>query len=131
MGRVTQRRRVVRIDAAGVRTSGPDSLAVEEPLEIRVAGSSYAVAMRTPGHDIELAHGFLHAEGVIGGRDDVLTARYCAGAVTNAGTRERQNTYNVLDIALAPGVPTPDERRSRSMSSACGTCGTATSRRWR
>ena len=47
------------------RDDGPDLVAVEEPLEIRVGGRAVAVTMRTPGHDEELALGFLHGEGLI------------------------------------------------------------------
>lgn len=68
----------------------------EEPLELRAAGETLVTTMRTPGHDIELAHGWLFTQGLIRNREDVVTARYCAGA---AGTGE--NTYNLLDIALA------------------------------
>ena len=50
---------------------GSDDVAVEEPLEIRVDGAPLAVTMRTPGHDLEIAHGFLHTEGIIGSVDEV------------------------------------------------------------
>lgn len=121
MGRVTQRVRVVRVED-GRRFGRPDRLAVEEPLELRVAGQPHAVTMRTPGHDIELAHGWLHAEGVIATASDVRLAQYCAGSVLDDETGTGVNTYNVLDLQLAPGVvpPTP---RAQYTSSACGVCG--------
>jgi FdhD protein len=100
----------------------PDSLAAEEPLEIRVGGKALAVTMRTPGHDVELAHGFLLSEGVIGSAEDVYTARYC-DSVDDTG----RNTYNVLDLALADGVPPPDTGVERNFytTSSCGVCGKA------
>ncbi|MEO7077649.1 MAG: formate dehydrogenase accessory sulfurtransferase FdhD, partial [Rhodococcus sp. (in: high G+C Gram-positive bacteria)] len=64
MGRITTRRPVVRLRGR-VETSRPDTLVVEEPLEIRVNGAALAVTMRTPGHDVDLVHGFLLTEGVI------------------------------------------------------------------
>lgn len=93
---------------------------VEEPLEIRVNGAALAVTMRTPGHDVDLAHGFLLTEGVIAGRSDISVARYCDG-VDDDG----QNTYNVLDITLAPGVPPPSPGVERNFytTSSCGVCG--------
>jgi FdhD protein len=99
-----------------------DFLAVEEPLEIRVGGRSLAVTMRTPGHDIDLAAGFLVSEGVITSGDQFATARYCAGA-----TVEGLNTYNVLDVTLAAGVPQPDPSLERNFytTSSCGVCGKA------
>jgi FdhD protein len=122
MSRVTVRRRVTRV-TLGQRTSRrEDLLAAEEPLEIRVAGRSYAVTMRTPGHDVELAAGFLVSEGVVARGGDVGAARYCAGASADDG-----NTYNVLDVSLAPGVAPPDPSRERALltTSACGLCGAA------
>lgn len=107
----------------GERTSlREDTLVVEEPLEIRVGGRSMAITMRTPGHDVELALGFLVSEGVISRADHVRSARYCAGATADEG-----NTYNVLDIALAPGVPAPDPSLDRQFytTSSCGLCGKA------
>src|SRR5690606_41237363 len=83
--------------------------------------------MRTPGDDVHLAHGFLLSEGVIGSPDDIVTARYCAGSVVDDETGMPQNTYNVLDVALAPGVPAPsvDPTRNFYTSSSCGVCGKA------
>ena len=79
MGRVTARRRVQHVTADDA-VARPETLVVEEPLEIRVNGKPITVTMRTPGSDIELAQGFLLTEGVITRRDDVLTVRYCKGA---------------------------------------------------
>ncbi|PPK69037.1 formate dehydrogenase accessory sulfurtransferase FdhD [Actinokineospora auranticolor] len=121
MGRVTVRRSVVRVGPDG-RRSRPDTLAAEEPLELRVGGRALAVTMRTPGHDVELAHGFLLTEGVIGGRADIAVARYCDGV-----DDEGRNTYNVLDVALAEGVPAPEVGVERNFytTSSCGVCGKA------
>ena len=78
MGRITARRPVVRIRGEH-RVDRPDTLVVEEPMELRVDGRALAVTMRTPGHDVELAHGFLLTEGVIASRADIAAARYCDG----------------------------------------------------
>ena len=81
-----------------------------------------AVTMRTPGHDFDLAAGFLVSEGVITRGEHFRTARYCAGA-----TDEGVNTYNVLDVTLGPGVAAPDPSLERSFytTSSCGLCGKA------
>ncbi|MPZ28130.1 MAG: formate dehydrogenase accessory sulfurtransferase FdhD [Micromonosporaceae bacterium] len=135
MGRVTDRRRVTRIEvpageaaggaAGAVRRTRPDTLVAEEPLELRVgrAGAPrppLAVTMRTPGDDLDLALGFLITEGIVAGPDDVLTAQLCAGA-------DEPNTYNVVDVTLAPDVPPPDTDPSRNFytTSSCGVCGKA------
>src|SRR3954453_6739365 len=98
MGRATSRRRVVRLDN-GARRGRIDTLSTEEPLEIRVAGQSLAVTMRTPGADMDLAAGFLLTEGVVRAAPDLTALRYCSGV-----DEQGRQTYNVLDAALAPGV---------------------------
>ncbi|OBI04729.1 formate dehydrogenase accessory sulfurtransferase FdhD [Mycobacterium scrofulaceum] len=120
MRRVTERRRVKHL-TAGEASTRPETLVVEEPLEIRVNGAAVTVTMRTPGADFELAQGFLLTEGIIAGRDDVQTIRYCGGAVEGA------NTYNVLDVTLAAGVAAPslDVTRNFYTTSSCGVCGKA------
>lgn len=119
MGRVTARRRVSKL-RAGTATTQADTLVVEEPLEIRVNGSPVTVTMRTPGADFELAQGFLLTEGLISRRDDVATVRYCQGADSDG-----VNSYNVLDVTLAPDVPAPevDVTRNFYTTSSCGVCG--------
>jgi FdhD protein len=87
----------------------PDEVAVEEPLEIRVDGAALAVTMRTPGHDEELALGFLFGEGLIDpdpGRAAGLSADLAANTVEVAGPLTRD-----------PG------RRSFYTTSSCGVCG--------
>ncbi|MFG2222632.1 formate dehydrogenase accessory sulfurtransferase FdhD [Streptomyces sp. NPDC048644] len=121
MGRVTARRRVLRM-RGGVSSQRPDTLAVEEPLEIRVGGRPLTVTMRTPGDDFDLAAGFLVSEGVVHAADDVAGIRYCAGATADGG-----NTYNVVDVVLGPGVAAPDASLERNFytTSSCGLCGKA------
>jgi FdhD protein len=128
MGRTTERRPVLKIDlnASAESRRRPDELAAEEPLEIRVGRAGpgrrapLAVTMRTPGHDIDLAMGFLLTEGVIGTAGDVHTAQLCAGTDT-------PNTYNVVDVVLDDAVPPPVTDLSRNFytTSSCGVCGKA------
>ncbi|WP_194819049.1 formate dehydrogenase accessory sulfurtransferase FdhD [Nocardia sp. XZ_19_385] len=115
MTRVTARRPTLRVTATG-EIKRPDTLAVEEPLEIRLGGQSLTVTMRTPGSDIDLVHGFLLSENIIATADDIVSARYCSGTDENG-----QNTYNVLDIQLR--TPTPIQPRGFLTTSACGLCG--------
>lgn len=121
IGRVTTRYSVLQITAEG-RVQRPDTLAGEEPLELRVGGRSLAVTMRTPGHDLELAHGFLLTEAVVATRADVARAYYCDS--TDAAGR---HTYNVMDLILACGVPDPAPGVERAFytTSSCGICGKA------
>lgn len=120
MGRVTARRSVLRVNATGT-VRRPDSLAVEEPLEIRIGGRSLTVTMRTPGHDVDLVHGFLLGEGIVTSAQDVSVIRYCDGVDADGA-----NTYNVLDVTLAPGTPEPVvAERNFLTTSACGVCGKA------
>lgn len=122
MGRITTRRPIVKITLGAGETRRVDTLAVEEPLEIRVSGTPLAVTMRTPGHDVELAAGFLVSEGVISRADELIGAIHCGGPGTGGA---EGNTYNVLDLTLAPGVPTPMLSRNFYTTSSCGVCGKA------
>ncbi|GAA0367856.1 formate dehydrogenase accessory sulfurtransferase FdhD [Streptomyces blastmyceticus] len=129
MGRVTARRRVIRIrdGAVGAR---PDTLVAEEPMEIRLNGKPLAITMRTPGDDFALAAGFLVSEGVLGGAEELANIVYCAGATVGAPPAVAgggSNTYNVVDVRLAPGVPLPDIALERNVytTSSCGLCGKA------
>ncbi|QLJ03956.1 formate dehydrogenase accessory sulfurtransferase FdhD [Streptomyces sp. NEAU-sy36] len=121
MGRVTDRRKVLRIRDGAVSTR-PDTLVAEEPLEIRLNGKPLAITMRTPGDDFALAAGFLVSEGVLASASDLLNIVYCAGA-----TADGSNTYNVVDVKTAPGVALPDFGLERNVytSSSCGLCGKA------
>lgn len=115
----TQRSSAVRFGPDGKiegRNHGP--LIAEEPLEIRVRGVSYAVLMRTPGRDKDLAAGFLAAEGLLHGREDLLALEACLDPQTG------EPAANILNAALAEGISfTP---RLSAVSSACGVCGTRT-----
>ena len=95
-----------------------DELAQEEPVEIRVRGRAISVTMRTPGHDAELAAGFLLTEGIIHGPRDVLRIEHCG----------RNEEGNVLNVVLAPEVPVDFDQLTRHVfaSSSCGLCGKAT-----
>ncbi|WP_432164440.1 formate dehydrogenase accessory sulfurtransferase FdhD [Streptomyces sp. bgisy031] len=121
MGRVTERRKVLRIRDEQV-SSRPDTLVAEEPLEIRLNGKPLAITMRTPGDDFALAAGFLVSEGVLGATEELQSIVYCAGA-----TKEGSNTYNVVDVRTAPGVVLPDITLERNVytTSSCGLCGKA------
>lgn len=114
---------IMRIKAAGKVSRDEDLLAVEEPLEIRVGGRSVAVVMRTPGHDRELAAGFLVTEGLLRRRDDLLDIVRC----TAAEAPEAETAENVLDVLLAPGAAVDWSRLTRHVftSSSCGICSKA------
>jgi len=112
-------RPAARFGAAG--RSDVDDVAVEEPLEIRVAGDPLAITMRTPGDDRELTLGFLYAEGVIASVDDV-------GSVAHCGRLGEEGFGNVIDVLPAPGTALAPERvqgarRGTVVSAACGICG--------
>ncbi|MGF7234226.1 MAG: formate dehydrogenase accessory sulfurtransferase FdhD [Frankia sp.] len=126
MGRATARRPVIRLTVGAEPVRRPDTVVGEEPMEIRVGGRPLAVTMRTPGHDMDLAVGFLVSEGVIVTGDDVAAMRYCAD-VAGARADDGGQTYNVLDVALAAGVPAPDPSLARAFytTSSCGLCGKA------
>jgi FdhD protein len=109
---------VVRVQGAA-RIEEADRAAVEEPLEIRLHGRPFAVVMRTPGEDRELAAGFLFSESIIADPDDLGAMAYC------------QDAENVLNVTLAgQAAQRLDEmlasRRQVTMNSSCGLCGRLT-----
>lgn len=103
-----------------------DVVAVEEPLEIRVVAEfkgirrsqSLSITMRSPGHDFELAAGFLLAEGIVGGAGDIWRIAYCEDS-TDDGAE------NIVEVHLKPGIGIDPERFRRHVytSSSCGVCG--------
>jgi FdhD protein len=111
---------ILRFAAGRKPRSDRDNLAREEPLEIRVRGKSVAVTMRTPGHDEELAAGFLVTEGIIRKRRDVTEIAYCRQG-------EAADYENTLNVFLSPVVEVDFERLTRHVfaSSSCGLCGKA------
>jgi FdhD protein len=113
--------RVVEDGSARVR---PDSLATEEPMEIRVISGgkrqTVAVTMRTPGADFELAAGFLYGEGVVSSGEDIKRISYCVDV-------DAEQQYNIVNVELRDGRDydlRPLERHFHT-SSACGVCGKA------
>ncbi len=121
-GRLVRRTRVTRFTPAGPAVDREDALAVEEPLEVRVDGSSFSVTMRSPGDDFDLVAGFLVSEGVIWSAEQLASMRFCAGT-----DDQGLQTFNVIDAALSPGTAPPDLSLERHVytSSSCGICGTA------
>ena len=90
-------------------SSAQDLLAVEEPLQIRVNGRDLSITMRTPGHDRELAAGFLFTEGILSARADVVAM---------------DSGENSVEFTLADGVD-PGAARNFYTTSSCGVCGKA------
>jgi FdhD protein len=113
--------RVVEDGRARVR---PDSLATEEPMELRLvsggATQTVAVTMRTPGADFELAAGFLYGEGIISSPDDVQKISYCVDA-------DAEQRYNIVNVELRGGRDYDPRSLERHFytTSACGVCGKA------
>jgi FdhD protein len=115
--------RVVEDGHARVR---PDTLATEEPMEIRLVSGdvrqTVAVTMRTPGADFELAAGFLYGEGIVSSPEDILKISYCVS--TDLGVEQQ---YNIVNVELR-GDRSYDLRsleRHFYTTSACGVCGKA------
>lgn len=118
---------VVRV-TGGSRSSDLDRAATEEPLEVRLHGRPFAVIMRTPGADRELAAGFLLSERVLLSADDLGTIEYC----TNPANLENPaNPGNVVTVTLANCTPEAldrllADRRLVTTNSSCGLCGRLT-----
>ncbi|MGC8512407.1 MAG: formate dehydrogenase accessory sulfurtransferase FdhD [Acidimicrobiales bacterium] len=109
----------------GRRVELPDDVATEEPLQIMIAGpgeraAPLAVTMRTPGHDFELAAGFVFSEGVAG-RDEIRSVDYCEAAGSDPAFR-----WNHVAVRLSRLGPRNVAVRAFNASASCGTCGKAT-----
>lgn len=110
---------VTKVTAEGVINS-PDVLAREEPLEIRVNGQSIAVTMRTPGHDEELAAGFLWTERLIARPESLISIGHCPGK-----TEEERENIVLAYVDGASGALEEGWQRNFPASSSCGICGKA------
>jgi FdhD protein len=121
-GRLTRRTKIRRFSTDGQSVDKEDALAVEEPLEVRVNGTSFSVTMRSPGDDFDLVAGFLVSEGVIWSAEQLVSMRFCAGT-----DDQGLQTFNVIDAKLSAGTAPPDLSLERHVytSSSCGICGTA------
>lgn len=115
--------RAVSVVRVGTARAGeaPDFAAVEEPLQILVAGKPFAVIMRTPGADLELVAGFLVGEGIVCESGDLIGIDRACGA---AG----QVRHNVVDVRLGPSASArlASAARAVTMNAACGLCGRQT-----
>ena len=107
-----------------------DRAVTEEPLEIRLHGRPFAVIMRTPGADRELAAGFLLSERVIRSADDLGTIEHCADSRRAAGSGEaREAAENIVNVRLVDGANLDRafaERRQVTATASCGLCGRLT-----
>ncbi|MCU1399483.1 MAG: FdhD protein [Acidimicrobiales bacterium] len=106
---------VTRIRADSEPRREPDELIVEEPMSIRLDGTQVTTTMRTPGHDYELAVGFCHTEGVLGGAP-VVGVRYCADGSAMS------SEFNVVTVETGGQAPAFTPRLGLT-SSSCGLCG--------
>lgn len=124
MGRISTRHRIARLDLDNATVSPfVDTLLVEEPLEIRIFGEVPVpplTAMRTPGHDLDLAVGLALAEGILAHPGQVTQAMHCVASDPN----RPGDGPNVLQVA-ARGPLTPPPARTLDAGSACGVCGSA------
>jgi FdhD protein len=113
----SERRTIWRWQSGDAPAPAHDALAREEPLEIRVYGKSISITMRTPGHDHELAAGFLLSEGLIRDCEDILSTKRCGNGADQ----------NIIDLTLAPHIQPDFQKLTRHvfMSSSCGLCGKA------
>jgi FdhD protein len=123
--RPTTPAKVLTVGATATTTERPDTLVTEEPLELRVGGPderfvTVNVTMRTPGHDFDLAVGWLLAEGVVAAAESVAAVRYCA-----LGADEPQR-YNVVSVRLTRAPDLDEVTRRTTTTASCGVCGTAT-----
>ncbi|MFM8867170.1 MAG: formate dehydrogenase accessory sulfurtransferase FdhD [Ilumatobacteraceae bacterium] len=114
--------KVLAVSREGRLGSKPDYLVTEEPMEVRVAppgtsAETVSVTMRTPGHDFELAVGFLFTEGIIATPSDLRTVKYCELDLP-------EQLYNIVTVEVARPFEDALARRAMVTSASCGICGT-------
>jgi FdhD protein len=115
--------KVLAVSREGRVGSKPDYLVTEEPMEVRVSvpgksAETISVTMRTPGHDFELAVGFLFTEGIIAGAGDFRTVKYCQI------DDDAEQLYNIVTVEVTKPFAEGLARRAMVTSASCGICGT-------
>jgi FdhD protein len=120
---------VTRVSIEKISSAGSvreqDQVCVEEPLEIRVGFGeeqeelTLSITMRTPGDDLDLAVGFLHGEGIVHGREDVIAVEHCGPPSPDKGYK------NVVKVGLGPNATLNPDLLDRHFytTSSCGVCG--------
>ena len=106
-----------------------DELVVEEPLEIRVGHQSLIVVMRTPGHDFELAAGFLYTESLIASSDDIEIIAYCEENDSDAQGSDISSLQNIINVQLRAELDLDAQsgwQRNFHANASCGLCGKMT-----
>ena len=106
-----------------------DELVVEEPLEIRVGQQSLIVVMRTPGHDFELAAGFLYTENLITSGDDIEIIAYCDEESSEMQSSDLSALQNIVNVRLTEELDLDAEsgwQRNFHANASCGLCGKMT-----
>ena len=110
-------------------TQVEDELVVEEPLEIRVGQQSLIVVMRTPGHDFELAAGFLYTESLITACDDIEIIAYCDEEVSEDQSTGFSPLENIVNVHLTEALDLETQsgwQRNFHANASCGLCGKMT-----
>ena len=107
--------------AAGQAEQALDLVAREEPLELRVGGVAIAVVMRTPGHDEELARGFLLGERIVARSEQIVSIRHC----TTVDAAEAEDNILLIRLADEVELDLASLRRNLYTTSSCGVCGKA------
>ena len=110
-------------------TQVEDELVVEEPLEIRVGQQSLIVVMRTPGHDFELAAGFLYTESLITSCDDIEIIAYCDEEISEEQSTDFSLLQNIVNVRLTEALDLETQsgwQRNFHANASCGLCGKMT-----
>ena len=110
--------RIVRYEA-GAASPREDRVTVEEPLEIRIGGETLAVTMRTPGHDFDLAAGWLLSEGIVRRPEEIVRIEHCR----EVRSEDEEGNVVIVRATTAAGNALDRAKRLLLTSSSCGLCG--------